>query len=73
MVKEVTYYIAEDDPEETKFCDPIDAKYHEDRLKIVRKLKEYVESHHGRNADFSDLSVQDWVELVALVQRETPA
>jgi hypothetical protein len=72
MVKEVTYFVAENDPEETRWSDPVDAHHHEDRLSIVSKLRAHIEGLYGARTEIGDITNQTWVEVVAIVQRETP-
>ena len=69
MVKEVSHFIADGDPEETPFDNLQDAQRHENRLRAAVQIGLYLEANlYGQEAQ--DITLQSRVELVAFIARQ---
>lgn len=67
-------YHADNDPDETPFSNPVDANRHGDRLAIVKKIRAHMANVwvFGAEQHVYELTNNDWIEIVSIVQRETP-
>lgn len=71
-VIETTRYHADNDPEATPFTYPVDAQRHGERIAIAKKVEDHLLGLYGSRCDIGDITLAAYVELVAIVQRETP-
>lgn len=68
MVTEVNHFVADNDPEETRFTSFSGAAVHEERIAIANKLREHIEGLYGKYTDCGEITLAAYVELAAIVQ-----
>jgi hypothetical protein len=70
MVRETQHFVADNDPEETRFSSFQDAARHEARINAAQALTRYLENNIGVRTEIGDLTIADVVEIIAFMARE---
>lgn len=71
-VIETCSYVASNDPDKTPFTDQLDAKHHGERIEIAKKVEKHLLGLYWATGKMDEITLAAYVEIVAIVQRETP-
>ncbi len=66
MVTELQFFVADNDPEETRWSSFAGAAAHEERIVIAEKMREHIEGLYGKYTDCGEITLAAYLELIAI-------